>query len=331
MTLRSRFQTPLAAVLAILGLVMTGVRPVLAIDVGVRTASAAAQRPSAAMDPSEEAIARLESLRGQILTLKSDRRYGIDVRLRRMIRMLDVLRLQDIEAKRAMLSEMGVVVTRQRVDGQLLLMAKINGRERTLRTDPVPGERLPQVGHETPDGAAVPGPVDELDALEADAEEAEGIDTAYAYSLESEWLTLEAEFAQIVSENGGLSCASDVGESPDGSSGASTAEDCLSYAVTAMMGVGTVLQRVWDKITANGSGLNELRLIFAGLRAQVAAGALTAAAAIDLGFPLVVHFITGLNIGWVLTGVAIAGTGYFVYKMGECYGWFTEPTAIHEM
>jgi len=144
-------------------------------------------------------------------------------------------------------------------------------------------------------------------------------------------LTLEAEFAQIVYENGGLSCASDLGESPDGSSGPSTAEDCLDYAVGAVVGANGVLQRVWDKITANGSGLNELRLLFAGLRAQVAAGALTAAAAIDLGFPLAVQFITGLNIGWVATGVAIAGVGYLVHKMGECYGWFQEPAAIHEM
>jgi len=281
-----------------------------------------------------EAIDRLETLREKILSLAPEVKYGADVRLKRVIRMLDVLRLQTIESKRAVLNDLGVVVTRQVVDSRLTVVARIHGKERILRTETVSESSEAHVRHtESPDGSSAVGLFDELDDLEAEAEDAEETDTAYAYTLEAEWLQTEYEIMEFLNQQGGLSCPTpEPADAPDGSTSAprltSESDDCIEYGVAALMGAGSVVQRVWDKISQNGGGLNTLKLMLSGLRGQIAAGAITVGAALDLAVPLVADFIVGLNIGWVLTGVAVAGAGFFAYKMFECYGLFLSPAEL---
>lgn len=278
----------------------------------------------------QEAAAAFDGLRLKILRLKAERRHGLDVRLGRIVRTLDLLGLQDVAAKKLALQDAGVTVSRRQAAHQVTFTAIIGAKPMVLRTY----ARLEQVGDrgQMPDGSGAGLALDALDDLEAEAEEAEAIDTAYAYTLESEWLAIEADLAVVLSGDSNPTCAPESAESPDGSvSGAPRAEgdNCLDQAAAAFSTAGTVLQRVWDKITANGSGLAELKVIISGLRGQIVAGALTAEAAIDLAAPLVVEFIAGLNIGWVLTGAAIAAAGYYLYRWGECEGWWAiEPEAL---
>lgn len=248
------------------------------------------------------------------------------MRLKRMVRALDVIRAEDLEAKRSALREDGIVVNRHRANGQVVLTAVIDGKRRTLRSEPDFGLRPSAGRSDSPDGGFSARLLDGLDELEAEAEEAEAIDTAYAYSLESEWSAIESDLEQIVSGGEELTCLSGAAESPDGSTMSApvtTAEDdCWAHAFAALGGARDVIREVWGKITANTANLNVLKGIIGGLRDQVGTGALTAAAAIEAAAPLVAEFIAGLNIGWVGVGLGIAATGYFFHEYGECMGWW---------